>query len=124
MINKVPNNNLPIVYQKAKIFVLPSLTEGVPRTILEAMSCGVPIISTNLNQLRELVKGCGFLVPTKNVNELTHAIDILLDNKNLWGTFSKIANRVHHEKYSCQEYFSVEISLFFCMLFDQAIKKT
>jgi glycosyltransferase involved in cell wall biosynthesis len=70
----VPNQELPAVYQSADIFILSSLAEGVPRTILEAMSCGLPIICTDLPQLRHIVDRCGLMVPVKDAKELAKAI--------------------------------------------------
>lgn len=70
----VPNPELPAVYQSADIFILPSLAEGVPRTILEAMSCSLPIICTDLPQLRHIVDRCGLMVPVKDIKALAKAI--------------------------------------------------
>lgn len=70
----VPNNDLPKYYQESQIFVLPSLEEGVPRTILEAMSCGVPVICTRLPQLVDIVSGSGLLVPTKDPQAIADAL--------------------------------------------------
>lgn len=70
----VPNNDLPKYYQESQIFVLPSLEEGVPRTILEAMSCGVPVICTRLPQLVDIVSGSGLLVPTKDSQAIADAL--------------------------------------------------
>ena len=58
----VPNSELPEIYRNSNVFMLPSLNEGVPRTILEAMSCGIPIVCTELPQLVDVVEGCGVKV--------------------------------------------------------------
>ena len=81
--NFVPNEEMPTIYRGSKVFVLPSLSEGVPRTILEAMSCEVPVVSTDLPQIRNLVSDCGFLVPKKNPVALAEAIDRLLSDEDL-----------------------------------------
>lgn len=70
----VPNSDLPRYYQESQIFVLPSLEEGVPRTILEAMSCGVPVVCTRLPQLVDIVSGSGLLVPTKDPQAIADAL--------------------------------------------------
>lgn len=89
IIDFVPNEEVPILYRNSDIFVLPSLFEGVPRTILEAMSCGVPVVCTDLPQLKRIVDKCGITVPVKNHQLLADAISIILSDKNLRKDMSK-----------------------------------
>jgi N,N'-diacetylbacillosaminyl-diphospho-undecaprenol alpha-1,3-N-acetylgalactosaminyltransferase len=65
------------------IFVLPTYREGFPRSVLEAMSMKLPVISTNVPGVREAVKDMynGILVPAKNVGILSNAIYSLSNNK-------------------------------------------
>ncbi|WP_440953858.1 glycosyltransferase family 4 protein [Methanosarcina sp. Mfa9] len=70
----VPNSEIVDLYQNSSIFVLPSLEEGVPRTILEAMSCGIPVVCSRLPQLVDIVNGGGFLVPVKDSQTLADRI--------------------------------------------------
>jgi len=58
------------------IFVLPSLTEGLPMTILEAIRIGLPIIATNVGGIPEILgnEDLGILVPRRNHKELAQAI--------------------------------------------------
>lgn len=58
------------------VFVLPSLAEGISNTILEAMSCGLPVIATNVGGNVELVidSQTGKLVPSGNPEALATAI--------------------------------------------------
>lgn len=74
IIEFLPNEELPAVYQSADVFILSSLAEGVPRTMLEAMSCGLPVICTDLPQLRHIVEGCGLIVPARDSKALAKAI--------------------------------------------------
>lgn len=76
----VPNSGMVNLYRESDIFVLPSLHEGIPRTILEAMACGVPVVCTELPHLKKLVKSCGLTVPARDAQSLADAItSILLD---------------------------------------------
>jgi len=79
----VPNSELPGIYQSSDVFVLPSLNEGVPRTILEAMSCGMPIVCTELPQLVDVVEGCGLLVPLRDSQALAESISKIMSDKEL-----------------------------------------
>jgi len=76
----VPNSEIPELYRNSDLFVLPSLEEGVPRTILEAMACGVPVVCTNLPQLDKIVKDCGIVVPVKDSEALATSIEDILSN--------------------------------------------
>ncbi len=68
--------------KRAMVFVLPSLSEGTPRAIIEAMSCGLPIVATNVGGIPGIVTDGvnGFLVPTRNEKALAEAIEKALCN--------------------------------------------
>lgn len=72
-------------YQNATVFVHPSYHEGLPTTILEAMSCKIPVIGTKVAGTSEVVTDgeTGFLVPPKSPDKLATAILSLLINKEL-----------------------------------------
>ncbi len=78
-----PNRELPGLYQDSSLFVLPSLEEGVPRTILEAMACGRPVVCTALPQLVDIVSGCGMLVPTGDAGAVADALSALVSDPAL-----------------------------------------
>lgn len=79
----VPNKNLPDLYRESSLFVLPSLEEGVPRTILEAMACGRPVVCTALPQLGDIVSGCGVIVPTRDAMAVADALSTLVSDPAL-----------------------------------------
>lgn len=83
IIEYIENPRLRELYTRSKIFVLPSLMEGVPRTMLEAMACGIPVIVTKLPQLENIVNGSGFCVPAKDSVSLADSINFILDNDQL-----------------------------------------
>ncbi|SEP69079.1 glycosyltransferase family 4 protein [Natrinema salaciae] len=55
-------DEMPAVYRSSDVLVLPSRAEGVPRTVLEAISSGIPAVCSHLDQLDEIVAGRGTLV--------------------------------------------------------------
>ncbi|MBC2748652.1 MAG: glycosyltransferase family 4 protein [ANME-2 cluster archaeon] len=77
----IPNSDLVQLYHNSSVFLLPSLEEGVPRTILEAMSCEIPVVCSELPQLVDIVNNCGFLVPTKDPRAIADKVSkIITDN--------------------------------------------
>ena len=58
---------------EADIYIQPSLTEGLPRAVVEAMSTALPCIGFNTGGIPELIEP-NFVVPTKNVKELVRCI--------------------------------------------------
>ncbi len=83
--------NIEDFYAKADVFVLSSIYEGLPMTILEAMACGLPIISTNVGGVADIVRENGILVNSNSQEELLNAmITLYRDNekRNLFSTKS------------------------------------
>lgn len=77
--------NIRHILSQSDIFVLPSYREGLPRTSMEAMSMGLPIVTTDVVGCRETVdEGVnGFLVPPYNASALADSIKKLLDDPDL-----------------------------------------
>jgi sugar transferase (PEP-CTERM/EpsH1 system associated) len=69
-------SDVPQVMRGLHAFVLPSLAEGISNTILEAMSCGLPVVATNVGGNAELVQvdRTGELVPSQDVEALAGAL--------------------------------------------------
>ena len=79
-------DNIYEYYQSSDVYVLPSLREGLPNTLLEAMSCGLPAISSNLIGITDWIINDsvdGFLFTPGNVNELSTILEELLENEIL-----------------------------------------
>ena len=82
-LGKKKHSELSRYLQRADVFVLPSLNEGMSNSILEAMACGLPIIATDVGGSRELIKENGFIVKKENSNDLRESIEKFLSKKNL-----------------------------------------
>ena len=77
--------------EKCAVYVLPSYHEGMPRTVLEAMAMGRPILTTDVPGCREICldKFNGFLVKPKDSKSLAKAIEKLVFNQRLIDKFGR-----------------------------------
>ena len=94
-LGRVDQTSLIEGYQKASIFVLPSLFEPFAVVLLEAMACETPVISTYTGGTPEIIKNGenGILVPVNNPNKLAEAINYLLENKDVRIKFGKAGRK-------------------------------
>lgn len=70
-------------FSKSDIFVLTSSYEGLPLVILEAMAAQLPIISTDVGGIKDIVTNNGILVEAENIDELVNALRELIEDKRL-----------------------------------------
>jgi len=78
----VTENDLVCLYNYAKVFLYPSLYEGFGLPPLEAMSCGVPVITSNITSIPEIVEDAAILINPHDDEELKDALLLmLLDEK-------------------------------------------
>lgn len=98
----VPREELIRLYQNATLYVLPSHYEGLPTVLLEAMSCGLPVVATAVSgNLDVITQGKnGILVPPKSPEKLAEAIASLLDDEQKRETLGHNARKTIEEHYT------------------------
>ena len=77
--------DVPALLKGADLFILPSLYEGMPNSVMEAMAYGVPVISTDVNGVRELMinKKHGLIIPSADSEAIKSALNELLTQNSL-----------------------------------------
>lgn len=81
---------------ECSVFVLPSYAEGLPRSALEAMAMGKPVVTTDAPGCRETVREGqnGMLVPVRDVSALADAMERFLVDQNLAGSMGNISREL------------------------------
>ena len=87
--------DIPELLAAADAFVLPSLWEGLPYVLIEAASLGKPIIATDIDGVREVVRSgeTGILVPPRDPGRLAAALILLLKDRDLAGKLGERARQ-------------------------------
>ena len=101
-IGHVNQETLLEYYQNATIFVHTPYHEGLPTTILEAMSCELPVVATAVAGTSEIIVDGenGLLVPPKNPEKLADTIAKLLEDEKLRIKIGKNARKYVGKKYN------------------------
>jgi glycosyltransferase involved in cell wall biosynthesis len=87
----IDDKDLSSIYSGASFFVYPSLYEGFGLPPLEAMQCGLPVITSNNSSLPEVVGDAGIMVNATDESQLCQAMTKLLNDPNLCQQLSKQA---------------------------------
>ncbi len=82
-LGRVSDYDLVTLYSLADVFAFPSFAEGFGLPPLEAMACGLPVITSNTTSLPEVVGDAALLVDPHDTEEISHAIMRILADKNL-----------------------------------------
>ena len=99
ILTNVGNDLLPDLYRATQMFVYPSFAEGFGVPPLEAMACGVPVITSNVTALPEVVGEAGLLVDPTSEEEIAHAMECLLTDSDKAAILSR-RGRKQAEKWS------------------------
>lgn len=102
MIGPQPPESLALLYQRAKLFVLSSDEEGLGIVILEAMSSGLPIVSTACGGPNMLIENGqnGFLTPIGDEVALADAMERVVSNSGLARTMGRSSRAIVEQSYS------------------------
>lgn len=101
------------VYNAVDVFVLPSLSENLPNTIMEAMACGVPCVGFNVGGIPEMIDHLinGYVARYKDATSLAKGIEWILDKNTNYQELSKQCvskvQTAYSQKQVAKRYFEV-----------------
>ena len=91
LVGAVSDEELPKYYRASDLFVLPTLYEGFGIVFVEAMACGLPIVSTKVGAVPEVVGEAGILVEPKDPTALADSVIKVLSDHSLYEELSRQA---------------------------------
>ena len=99
------NDDIPSIWERSHIAILPSYSEGLPTTLIEAAASGRPIIATNVPGCREIVRHGenGILVPVRNADALANAIRRLIRDPELRQTMGRRGRELTVNEFSAEK---------------------
>lgn len=111
-LGNVPHLELPRILNSSEVFVLPSLYEGHPKVLIEAMACGLPVIGTDVPGIRELIRHrhTGYLCGT-TAGEIRAAIREVLDDAELRARMGPNAREFAVRNFALERVASMELAL-------------
>ena len=95
------------------LLILPSYGEGLPISILEAMTCGLAILSTNVGAIPEIIEGNGVLIEPGDVDGLANAITKIMNDKEVLIRY-QIKSLELSEKYTFEKFKNELIKIIVC----------
>lgn len=82
-VGAAPDEDLPLFYNVADVFINPSSYEGFGLTLLEAMACGVPVVTSEVSSIPEVVGDAALTVSPRDVEGVADAVSRLLNDPTL-----------------------------------------
>jgi glycosyltransferase involved in cell wall biosynthesis len=112
-LNFMPHQELPRYLHDARLFILPSVYEGHPKALIEAMSCGMPVIGTRTPGIRELIHHgeTGWLCDTDPAS-IRQALLKLLENPELCAHLGNNARAFVVRNFSIERIVQQELALY------------
>lgn len=110
--------DVPNFLNSADFFLLITNFEGLPLSICEAMSCGLPIVASDVGGIKEMVNHSenGYLIPRGSVSCLAESLDKLISNPLEREKMSKKSRSIYEEKFSIDQMVALTESYYYSIL--------
>ena len=116
-LGNIPNHELPGILNEHELFILPSLWEGMPKTLLEAMSCGLPVIGTKINGIKEVIKhGRNGILCDPDSGSIRQAIMSLMEKEEFKKRIGINARKTIEERFCLEKLAEEELKLYIDLL--------
>ena len=89
ILNYISFSEVPFLYNLAKVFLYPSHRESFGMPVIEAMACGIPVVTSNTSALPEIAGGAAILVDPKNAAGIADQISILINDAERYNSYKE-----------------------------------
>lgn len=86
ILNYISFSDVPFLYNLAKLFLYPSHRESFGMPVIEAMACGVPVITSNTSALPEIAGDAAILIDPKDAEQMAEQIKLLISDIEIYNT--------------------------------------
>lgn len=97
---RVENDEMISYYARSSVYLMTSMSEGMPRTLLEAMACGLPVVCTDIPQLVPIIEAGGIVIQKKDIGGVVGALERLYGDGDLSEGFGLSGRKKIVEGYS------------------------
>jgi glycosyltransferase involved in cell wall biosynthesis len=110
----VSNHDLPSYYSLMDVFVHPSLRDGLPNALLEAMACEKPVVATPVGGVLDLINDCenGRIVPVNDVSSLARVTEEILSDSQMQKHLGRSARQTVKNKFTPQQELDGNLDLY------------
>jgi glycosyltransferase involved in cell wall biosynthesis len=115
LLGHLNHSEIAIPYSLSDAFIITSLNmEGSPMTVFEAMSCGLPVISTRVGGLKDILNKAEFsiIIGEADTNQIINAILNLYNNKDLYTKLSSNSLKCVQDNFSISKYYKKIIDVY------------
>ena len=89
----LPHEEVLKILSNSHIFVFPTFREGFPKSLLEAMACGLPAVATKTSVIPSLISDCGYIMDYPSPEEVYKGVISMAGDPARWLEYSKIAHQ-------------------------------
>jgi glycosyltransferase involved in cell wall biosynthesis len=106
--------DVPEILSILNVFVLPSLNEGLPMALLEALSAQIPVVATRVGAIPDVLQDgvTGILIPPKDPQAIAEAIIMILSDKKLASGIAKKGFERVRDNFSSEKMASKYLSIY------------
>jgi glycosyltransferase involved in cell wall biosynthesis len=106
--------NVPEYLQASDLFIFPTENDAFPSSIVEAMACGLPVITTPVGAIKSIVSNqkTGLLIQPGNAEQLFRALDVMVSDKTLASRLGVAARKSVRDLYSAETVTKKYLALF------------